>query len=293
MNIGNFAKRAAGVASTWLHRTMPGKFDRFGILLYHRVAPCATGIAEPEFNVTPSNFRKQLTGLQARGFCFRSLGEMLTASGDGTWIPERSVVVTFDDGYANVFRHVWPVLRELEIPATIFVNTAYLDSDAPFPFDSWAIEHQACLDKEVFRPLRLAECKALLDSGLIEIGAHTHTHRDFRGQLEVFRDDLTTNVEFLRQGFGLCDVSFAFPYGRVSMGFAGGELSKVAREVGVTCALTTECERIGTGDDPFHWGRFNVYDWDTPATLQAKLGGNYSWAPKLQDRVAQRLGRRG
>ncbi len=44
--------------------------------------------------------------------------------------------VTFDDGFETVYRHAWPVLQELRIPATVFLNTAYLDSPEPFPFDT-------------------------------------------------------------------------------------------------------------------------------------------------------------
>ena len=60
----------------------------------------------------------------------------------GTSLAKRSVVVTFDDGYESVHQCAWPGPRELKIPATIFVNTAFLDSDAAFPFDEWGVEHQ-------------------------------------------------------------------------------------------------------------------------------------------------------
>ena len=46
--------------------------------------------------------------------------------------------ITFDDGFENNYVNAWPVLKELNLPATIFVATKYLDSDVPFPFDDWS-----------------------------------------------------------------------------------------------------------------------------------------------------------
>ena len=70
-----------------------------------------------------------------------------------------------------------------------------------------------------------------------------------------------------------------------------GEWTEAARRAGVTCALTTEGEVNRPTDDPFSWGRFNVYESDTPAMLEAKLAGWYGWAPKLQERVVATLKR--
>ncbi len=292
MNTGNRIKWAAGRASLLLQRVMPrAATDSIGILLYHRISPTFAGVGEPTWNVTPEQFRRQLTELQNVGFNFLSLRNALNHYGTGEPAPSKSVVVTFDDGYDNVYENAWPVLRELNIPATIFVNSAFVDSDDPFHFAPWALENTAKIPAESFRPLSLAHCRELHESGLIELAAHTHSHQDFRRRPDDFRADLQTNVDWLRQEFGIADATFAFPYGRVSLGFAGGELTEVARAVGVTCALTTECVVNKCSDDPFEWGRFNVYDWDTGATLEAKLNGWYGWMPKLQDCVRQTLGR--
>ena len=51
----------------------------------------------------------------------------------GEPVPPKSVVITFDDGYASVYEHAWPMLRQLEIPATIFLASGFIDSRRPFP----------------------------------------------------------------------------------------------------------------------------------------------------------------
>ena len=53
----------------------------------------------------------------------------------------------------------------------------------------------------------------------------------------------------------------------------------MARAAGVKCGLTTMAELVELSVSPFKWGRFNVFAWDTSATLSAKLAGWYSWAP--------------
>jgi len=280
-------KRAAGLASVVLDSLLPNRTENsLGILVYHRIAERIEGIAKPQMNVPPDCFHRQLSGLRQRGFQFCSLQQVLTCREANDVLPAKAVVVTFDDGFENVYRNAWPVLRELEIPATVFVNTAFLDSQAPFPFDPWAREFEDRLPAQWYRPLSRRQCREMLAGGLMDVGAHTHTHRDFRGKPAELRKDLLCCIEVLRSEFGIQEPSFAFPFGRVAWGFAGGVLSEAARQTGVTCALTTECELNDLRRDPFCWGRFNAYDWDTDRTLAAKLDGWYGWAPRLQDRLS-------
>jgi peptidoglycan/xylan/chitin deacetylase (PgdA/CDA1 family) len=108
---------------------------------------------------------------------------------------------------------------------------------------------------------------------LIELAAHTHTHDDFRGRPEDLRLDLQRNQQELRGRFGISRATFAFPFGMVREGFAGGAMSEVARDSGFQCALSTEPELIRRNQDPFSWGRFPAEQHDTAATLAAKVGG--------------------
>jgi peptidoglycan/xylan/chitin deacetylase (PgdA/CDA1 family) len=123
-------------------------------------------------------------------------------------------------------------------------------------------------------------------SRLVELGAHTHTHGDFRGQVDRFGADLEECVRSLTLRFGGGPYSFAFPFGRRHLGFVDDAMIERARAIGVTCALTTEAAPVDWASDPFGWGRFNVYEWDTAATIRAKIDGWYGWAPTLQERLA-------
>ncbi len=268
-------KRAAGIVSSCLNTVLPRRSDGFHILLYHRTSPVYDGAPHPGINVTPAQFREQLIGLQRRGCGFLSLRDVLEHRERNKALPPRTVVVTFDDGYYCNYEYAWPILRELEVPATIFVSTAYLDGVEPFPFDPWGTTYYSHAPAEAYRPLTVEQCRTMMMDGAVEIGAHTHTHGDFRGTPDKLRVDLRTCLDVLKQHFELEHIPFAFPYGRVQLGYAGGALAEVAREVGVTCSLTTECHANALDSDPYHWGRFNVYEWDTAASLDAKLNGWY------------------
>ena len=102
--------------------------DAFGILLYHRVVASPATASPPTWNVTPRRFRQQLVGLLRRGYRPASLREMLSAHRAGRCPASKTFVLTFDDGYENVYRHAFPVLRELGVPATVFLATRFLDS---------------------------------------------------------------------------------------------------------------------------------------------------------------------
>lgn len=250
--------------------------DAFGILMYHRVTNVVSGLPAPTFNVTPERFREQLSGLLARGFIAWPLRLVIEANRRGRRIPREVFVVTFDDGYENVYQHAWPVLRDLGVPATIFVSTAYLDSAEPFPFDNWSAKGSHDAPAESWRPLTTAQCRQMQSSGLIELASHTHTHADFRNRPDDLARDLEISLEVLRARFGLCDSTFAFPYGTKSDGFSGPILSEACRKVGLLCSLTTESELTFSGTDPFDWGRFEAESTDTSETLAAKLNGWYS-----------------
>lgn len=277
----------------------------FGILMYHRIAEHTPGVSAPTWNVTPERFRAQLAGLLQRGYQAWPLRKVLEHHRRGRPVPRNVFVVTFDDGYENVYTNAWPVLQELRVPATVFLATAWLDAEVPFPFDDWPavgsvgrisesvqsvvrnqnsalridgwIGHPACnVPAESWRPLSTSQCRQMAADGLIELGTHTHTHRDFRGRPDLLLDDLLVSLEVLHKRFALSDATFAFPYGTKHLGFSGGELSFAARLSGVLCGLTTEDELVTPQTDVYGWGRFTVGESDTAATLAARLDGWYT-----------------
>lgn len=284
--VENLAMRSVGRIGVGLNALFGSRTEgKLGIVTYHRVAPNISKVSKPTHNVPPLRFRRQIIGLLSRGYSVWPLRRVLHYRETGKPIPPRTIVITFDDGFETVYTNAWPILRELEVPATVFVSTAYLDSMAPFPFDAWGNAWQRQVPAECYRPLTTAQCREMAADGLVELGAHTHTHRDFRDRHDEFREDLQLSVDIVRERFGEPDPTFAFPFGAPHRGYASEALVEAARQTGVVCALTTECLPVDLRSDPFQWGRFNAFPWDTGATLSAKLDGWYGWAGQLKRRI--------
>lgn len=284
-------KTAGRLATVLRHLPRQPEENEFGILVYHRVATLQPNKARPSFNVPPDTFREQITGLLRQGFTLLSLEDVLRRSAANEVLPPRTIVITFDDGFESVYEFALPTLRELSIPATIFLNTGYLGNQTPFPFDAWGHAYANDVSPVNYRPLTIAQCQDMVSTGLIELGAHTHTHADFRGRSDMFRRDMKVCLASLEENFQITSPTFAFPFGKPSSGFTESALIEIVRGLGLRCALTTEAICANLSDSPFHWGRFNVYDWDTANTLAAKALGFYGWVPRLFERLSP-FGRR-
>ena len=271
-------KWLGGRIALGLDAALPSRADgHLGILMYHRVAAVPEGLERPTMNVPPGRFASQVEHLLEAGHQFVTVGEAVAGARAGTAAPGRQVVLTFDDGFLNLHRNVLPVLTRLGVPATVFVATAFLDSTEPFPFDDWGRRHRDQAPPVAWQPLGWAECRELEQSGLVEIGSHTHTHRNFKGRPEVFSQDLATSLELLKRHLGPGPRTFSFPFGSVRRGFAGPELVEVAKAAGVTCSLTTEIELADPRASEFGWGRLEVGEHDTGPVVAAKLNGHYAW----------------
>lgn len=96
------------------------------VLLYHRVTVLDS---DPQLlAVTPDNFREQMTFL-------KSNFPVLRFEDEWSDVKEPSVVVTFDDGYADNALEALPILEEVEVPATFFVSTGSIEGEREFWWD--------------------------------------------------------------------------------------------------------------------------------------------------------------
>lgn len=111
------------------------------ILAYHRVMP----VPDPEhypfdmelISTTPEEFRAQMLLVRERYRPMR-LSDVAAAINAGESLPPDAVVITFDDGYDDNYRIVYPILKELGVPATFFISTGHIDSGRPYAYD-WLV----------------------------------------------------------------------------------------------------------------------------------------------------------
>lgn len=104
--------------------------SKFVILCYHRIGSGGVPLyssLEPEIFETQMKFLRN----RYRIVPFDTLAKELEGSGP----PEHSVVITFDDGYRDVYRHAFPILRKYEIPATIYLTSNAIESNSVAWYD--------------------------------------------------------------------------------------------------------------------------------------------------------------
>jgi peptidoglycan/xylan/chitin deacetylase (PgdA/CDA1 family) len=161
------ASRAPGATGAVLALTRP---RRFLILCYHRV----NDDRHPFFPGIPvALFRRQMEALR-RNFTVLPLEELAERARRRD-LPKNGLAITFDDGYRDNYTNAFPVLRDLGLPATVFLTTRALDDNAP-------IWHDRVFD--AFHRTRRTERRPPLRAVLAELRRSSPEERDTRiGQL--------------------------------------------------------------------------------------------------------------
>ncbi len=174
-----------------------------------------------------------------------------------------SVIVTFDDAIASLLETALPSLQEYDIPATIFVPTAYIGKTPKW--DGWLNGDAGKSDKKV---MTVEQLKSLPEN-IITLGSHTRTHQNLThvdktiacNEIKDSKRELESLVEKPID-------YFAFPYGEYN-----DRVLRLSRESGykrVFSALPSE-------SNGFLEGRIDVspHDWDIEFKL--KILGYYRW----------------
>jgi peptidoglycan/xylan/chitin deacetylase (PgdA/CDA1 family) len=211
------------------------------VLMYHSVT-AAPPSSTRRLSVHPDAFAQQLDLLRRHGFSTPTFGEFAAALQSGRDLPERSVVLTFDDGYADFHDTVLPLLDARGFTATLFVTTGWLA-------DAGARAAGRPLD----RMLSWAQLRALARAG-IEIGAHSHSH----AQLDQIRgaalgEELRLSRALLESGAEVPVRTMAYPFG-----YSSAAVRAEVRAAGYRYAAAVANTVGGGGADPLALPRLTV-----------------------------------
>ena len=105
--------------------------ERIPVLMYHRIGD-ALNEWEQKYCISPDNFAAHMQALFDKGYKACTANDFFDWLMGGIQLPEKSLLITFDDGYLGVFEHGLPILRALEWPAVMFLVSDLIGKE-----DSW------------------------------------------------------------------------------------------------------------------------------------------------------------
>lgn len=245
-----------------------------GRMLPAKAAPrvlCYHGVSDDppdEWSVHTDQFRRQLE-LLTNAFRPASLADVVGWHLGTTELPERSVAITFDDGYVDVLTTVAPILAEHGVSATVFIASGLADG------------RHAAAGYEPTRPLmNWAQVLELCAAGW-SVGSHSVDHPTLsRLSNDEVRRQLVDSRDELEQRLGRTVELLAYPYGTESTVSARDR--QLAEEVGYRAAFmdTTGVMARRSADPTSTWNlpRSKVLGTDLPVTVHASLrGGMDAW----------------
>ncbi|WP_182359211.1 polysaccharide deacetylase family protein [Tomitella gaofuii] len=227
------------------------------ILLYHSVRPVPAEGFE-RFTIDPGLFAEHLDTVTGLGFTACTVGALAAMLRAGTPPPRRTVVITFDDGYADFAEYAWPRLRARGLTATMYAVAGHLGGRS-----AW-MDGQA----GAMRMLPAADLRALSGEGL-EIGAHSVSHPQLDClPLACAREEIRDSRAILEDALSCEVTTFAYPHG-----FHDRNVRRAAIDAGYTSAAAVRNALSHTGDDVYRLARITMAPDDGPGRIAALLRG--------------------
>ena len=208
------------------------------VLMYHHLDQTGNDTTL----ITPEHFEAQIAALAAAGYTAVLPDELEAYVREGMPLPQKPILITFDDGYYSNYEYAYPVLSEHGMKAVIFTvgtsfgKTTYLDTDAP-----------------ITPHFGEKEAKEMTNSGVISLQSHTYDmHRSENyeknarydmGQLageteeeyiDTVREDLIMSREFLENLREDNVLALSYPKGKIT-----DNAARIAVEEGYTVTFST------------------------------------------------------
>ncbi len=203
--LAGIAIMALAVASSCVAAALPKKPQvayQVPILVYHNVAPAPAkkeSAMTKHYRITPENFEAQMQYLKENDYTPITLNALASHYLQGTSIPAKAIVLTFDDGWKSQYTYAYPILKKFGYTASFYIITSYPTGKYP-----------AYMGWDQIRDL---------DKNGMEIGSHTVHHVNLaRIPVAQVAPELTDSKATLEKELGHAITTFVYPeYGQNAM----------------------------------------------------------------------------
>lgn len=264
--LGRGARRLASEAVHLARTVKPARPGTARVVYYHRIDD-----EQHRSCVAPRAFAEQMAWLRDEGFNVVSLDALRAHLDEHRPFPERTVAITFDDGFADNYTAAFPVLARHALPATIFLATDYMDGD----------DLPVLRDRSGIKPLTWAQVDEMARAG-VAFGAHTMSHRSLPDLApdEVVRE-IVGSRDAVAARLGTDVQTFCYPRGHFDE-----RVKQAVRDAGFRIAVTTMPGCVTPETHPFSLRRTFIARDDSLRDFQRKLDGSFD----LLHAARQRLG---
>jgi biofilm PGA synthesis lipoprotein PgaB len=231
-------------------------------LAYHDVRTTLVRDYDPrQYAVTSANLAGHFRWLQSQGYHVVDVDQLSAALDGQTPLPEKAVLLTFDDGFRSVYTHVFPLLKTFGYPAVVSLVTRWIESDRTVGYDGVELGRDDFLTWEQIREMQ--------DSGLIEFASHSNDlHHGIPGNpqdnlqpaavtlryddgvyeteeqyLTRIEDDLATSSRMIESATGRRPRIITWPYGAWNQ-----SVRSIAARYGMQLSLTLQSADFTSGD---------------------------------------------
>ncbi len=218
------------------------------VLMYHYIRYNPNPADRVGFNlsVTPNNFNAQIEYLSSHGYNSITLDDLAAAMLGTRKLPSKPVVITFDDGYKDLYTTAFPILKSHGLKAVSFVITGFVEGPG---FLSWS------------------DIDDMKGSGFVTFESHTVNHVALTyGSDQSVTRELTQSKAVLSSHIGYPVNWIAYPYGNVNP-----RVANLTKQAGYVGAFGTNFGSYQSTSAMFTLPRIRVGGSDTVASLASKL----------------------
>lgn len=232
--------------------------DRIAVLMYHRVAQ-PLNAWEQRMAVSPERFRAHMLALKQQGYQAVSMDQFWAWHGGQAALPAKSFVLTFDDGYLDVYEHAAPVLAALRWPATLFLVSSLIGRQ-----DEWCAEENP--SGALYPLMDAAQIRQLVAQGF-SFYSHSRSHADLPALPdEALANQLRSSKLEIEALLGQPVPFLAYPFGRHDE-----RVVAASKQAGYAGCFSVIPGFNRPGQDPYRIRRLDITNFDTPKRLLRKL----------------------